>query len=50
MPLKAGKSHKVIGENIATEEHAGKPHDQAVAIALRKAGVPKKKGRLKKRK
>lgn len=28
MPLKKGKSKKVIGENIATEIKAGKPKDQ----------------------
>jgi len=32
MPLLAGKRN--IGHNIETEQHAGKPHDQAVAIAL----------------
>ena len=39
MPLKSGKSN--IGENINTEEAAGKPRKQAIAIALnvaRKAG------------
>ena len=38
MPLKSGSSEKVISENIATERKAGKPEDQAVAIAMRKAG------------
>ncbi len=48
MPLKKGK--KNIGKNIETEEAHGKPHRQAVAIALdvaRRGGakIPKKKGK-----
>ena len=43
MPLKKGKSRKVIAENIKKEEAAGKPHEQAVAIALHQAGVQKAK-------
>lgn len=42
MPLKRGKSQAVIRANIKTEKAAGKPQRQAVAIALRKAGVPKR--------
>lgn len=45
MPLKPGKSRKVIGENIKREIAAGKPKDQAIAIALNKAGKSKKKGK-----
>ena len=47
MPLVKSGSKKAIGENIKTEQEAGKPHKQAVAIALnvaRKAGkkIPRK--------
>jgi hypothetical protein len=43
MPLKRGKSKKVVGDNIKTEMKAGKPQKQAVAIALNTARKKKKK-------
>lgn len=42
MPLKSGTSKEVIAQKIATERRAGKPEDQAVAIAMRKAGHERK--------
>lgn len=42
MPLKTGKSKKVISANIKTEMKHGKPHRQAIAIALSKAGKSRK--------
>jgi hypothetical protein len=43
MPLKRGKSKATIEKNIATEIRAGRPRDQAVAIAYSKAGKGKKR-------
>ena len=43
MPLKSGKSKKVVSANIKTEMAAGKPQKQAVAIAMSKAGIAKPK-------
>lgn len=42
MPLAKGKSKATISKNIRTEIRAGKPRDQAVAIAYSKAGKSRK--------
>jgi len=49
MPLKKGKSKKVVGENIAELIRSGRPKKQAVAIAMSKAGKSKKKKKSKKK-
>jgi hypothetical protein len=38
MPLKKGKSSKVVGSNIQMMMDEGKPRAQSVAIAMDKAG------------
>lgn len=38
MPLKAGKSKKVISHNIGKLVREGRPQSQAVAISFSKAG------------
>jgi len=43
MPLRKCASQNCFERNLKTEMKHGKPQKQAVAIALRKAGVPRKK-------
>ena len=43
MPLKKGKSDKVVSENISELRHSGRPEKQSVAIAMKEAGRSKKK-------
>jgi hypothetical protein len=43
MPLKKGKSRKVISANIAELVRSGRPQQQAKAIAFRTAGIARKK-------
>lgn len=50
MPLEKSKSKAAIGRNISTEEAAGKPKKQAVAIALNTARESGAKIPLKKKK
>lgn len=45
MPLKKGKSEKVISANIRELRKSGRPEKQAIAIAMSEAGMSKKKGR-----
>lgn len=48
MPLlkgKKAKTRKGISENIRREMHAGKPQNQAIAIAYSEAGESRKKGK-----
>jgi hypothetical protein len=43
MPLLPGKSRQVVSANIKTEIDAGKPQKQAVAIAMSKARLKRKR-------
>jgi hypothetical protein len=47
MPLKKGKSKKVISENIRELRHSGRPEKQSIAIAFSEARRGKKKAKKK---
>lgn len=52
MPLKKGKTPKIISENIRELIHSGHPQKQAVAIALseaRRCGKKRQKRKVKKK-
>lgn len=44
MPLSKGKSKKVVSKNISELRHSGYSQNQAIAIAMRKAGKMMMKG------
>ena len=48
MPLESGRSKEVISGNIKKLQDEGYPHQQSIAIALRQAGVARKKKKVKK--
>lgn len=43
MPLKHGKSKKVISENIREMMHSGHPEKVAIAAAMRQAGKSRRR-------
>lgn len=43
MPLSKGSSQKTISKNISELHHSGYPHNQAIVIAMSKAGKSMKK-------
>lgn len=43
MPLKKGSSDKTVSSNISRLRHEGYEEDQAIAIAMSKAGRSRKK-------
>lgn len=48
MPLKKGKSDKVVSANVSELIKSGYPRKQAIAISLDHAGLDRKFGRKKK--
>lgn len=44
MPLKSGSGKETVSENISELVHSGHPQQQAVAIAMKKAGKSRDDG------
>ena len=49
MPLKKGRSRKVVSSNIEEMVRAGHPQAQAVAAAMKQAGKARKKRKAKRK-
>jgi hypothetical protein len=47
MPLKKGRSRKIVSENIAEMIRSGHPRNQAIAASLENAGLSNRKKRRK---
>jgi len=50
MPLKSGSSRKIVSQNIKEMVRSGHPLKQAIAAALKKAGLSNKRYKLLKSK
>ena len=49
MPLRKGRSRKIISANVSELMHGGRPQKQAVAIAMSKAGRSRKKRKVRRK-
>ena len=49
MPLKKGKSKKVVSANISELVDSGRPKKQAVAIAMNSAGKSKRSANVRRK-
>lgn len=50
MPLKEGSSQETVSTNISELVHSGRPKKQAIAIAMNKAGLARRKTKKHRRK
>lgn len=49
MPLKKGKGPEAVSDNIRQMRSEGIPHNEAIAIAMEKAGKKRKRRKRKKK-